>query len=221
MRGSEARAFCWRGWLPGCLRLPPGGTGITRPMWILGGRVNLRLLSPLDLSRILPLGPLLLTRTSCCKITRQVVTEVPGQGGRYGPDRYSSQNAMGKVLENPQKCQRPKSHPREGGQAVPVWAFPAVPTLAQHWPSARRPQRGRPSPGPAAGPSPLSGCAGGGRRLCSSGGLSCVRPALRGEDAALGLTVPGVAPRSPVVTSLVSSQTIGSKDGHSFSALGT
>ena len=52
------------------------------------------------------------------------------------------------------------------------------------------------------------------------GGLSCIRPVLWGEDAALLLPVSGVAPQSPVVTSLVSSWTTVSKDGHSFSALG-
>lgn len=167
--------------------------------------------------RILPLGPLLLTRTSCCKITRQVVTEVPGQGGRYGPDRYSSQNAMGKVLENPQKCQRPKVPPSGRGTGQPVWAFPAVPTLGSALAICTAPQRGRPSPGPAAGP-----------RHCldaqaEEGALLLGRPLLRpactpGEDAALGLTVPGVAPRSPVVTSLAFASDDGSKDGHSFSA---
>lgn len=65
------------------------------PMWILGGRVNLRLpVSFGPFPEFFHLVPYL-TRTSCCKITC-MVTEVPGQGGRYGPDRHHLRTPWGK-----------------------------------------------------------------------------------------------------------------------------
>ena len=64
----------------------------------------------------------------------------------------------------------PRVPPSGGGTGCAcVQAFAAVPTLAQHWPSVRRPQRCGPSSGPlpGPGPSPLSGHTGGGRHLFS------------------------------------------------------
>ena len=114
------------------------------------------------------LVPLLLTSTSCCKITRQVVTLAPGQGGRFQsvlPDRCSSQNTVGTYWETPRSinaqspnlgrrdrpclCASLSSWPHTGSALAVCVAFSEMQSIAWAPP----------------GPSPLSGCAGGGWRL--------------------------------------------------------
>ena len=73
------------------LRVLSGGTGIIQPRWMLERRIlggGRTCVSPFDLSRTLPVGggllvPCSLTGPPVIKQLMQMVTMVPGQGGRF------------------------------------------------------------------------------------------------------------------------------------------
>ena len=113
------------------------------------------------------LVPLFLTRTSCCKVTRQVVTLVPGQGGRFQsvlPDRCSSQNTVGTYRETPRSINAQSPNLGRRDRPCLCAGLSSWPHTAQRWPSAWRSET-QPVAWAPPGPSALSGCAGGGQHL--------------------------------------------------------
>ena len=106
------------------LRVLSGGTGIIQPRWMLERRIlggGRTCVSPFDLSWTLPVGggllvPCSLTGPPVIKQLMQMVTMVPGQGGRF-------------------QCASPSSPTNFSNSEVPL----LTPTLPMSAPHNRRP----------------------------------------------------------------------------------